>query len=227
MNKSSFPFSFILATVFVLPALLMADEVLPKKKSTESSVSVECHGRLRHGVVAIGGECTGTTITFQNMSWELQLPDESTREFAARQHKQPVVVTGTLRKIEGTETRVRWIVDVTKLTEADSRDRVVEAANVTLRGTVRAALSETSETPELSVHADDQIWQLDFSAHHATLAVAESFIGQTVLLTGSVLATPSEKERDTVKRHPSEWQAVSVKTIKASTTVEADSRFFK
>ena len=57
----------------------MADDTCP-----EPSVSVKCCGRLRHGVVAIGGETTGTTITFNRTVWELQLPDDAAREFAAR-----------------------------------------------------------------------------------------------------------------------------------------------
>ena len=46
-------------------------------RQSEPSIRVECHGKLRYGVVAIGGETTGTTITFDGMTWELKLPDEA------------------------------------------------------------------------------------------------------------------------------------------------------
>ena len=59
-------------------------------KQSEPSIRVECHGKLRHGVVAMGGETTGSTITFDGTTWELKLPDEVSRTFAKEHHKNPV-----------------------------------------------------------------------------------------------------------------------------------------
>ncbi|MBC8113826.1 MAG: hypothetical protein H7062_05575, partial [Candidatus Saccharimonas sp.] len=88
-------------------------------KQGEPSIRVECHGKLRHPVVAIGGETTGTTITFDGMTWDLKLPDEASRTFAKDHHKQPTTAVGTLRRVVGTEVPVRWIVEVEKLSEWD------------------------------------------------------------------------------------------------------------
>ena len=232
MKNSVLVFSLILTFPSVSPALSQADEIvagdiLAEDETTEPAVSVECHGRLRHGVVAIGCETTGTTISFHRVTWELQLQDATSQEFAARHHKEPVIVTGTLRKVEGTEARVRWIVDVVDLKAFPVRERFDEAATVTIRGMLRAALSQTSDTPELSVHADDQIWNLEFASDGATQMAAESLIGQSVLLSGSVFPPAEETKRRNSKLHALKTQAVRVKTIKGSSSSLTDDRFVK
>lgn len=205
----------------------MADEDPFEVATPEHAVSVQCHGRLRHGVVAVGGETTGTTITFQRLTWELQLPDNASRELAARNHKAQVVVTGNLRRVMGTEDIVRWIVDVEKISVPDSGDSFEEGAKVKIRGTLRAALSKTGDSPDLSVTTDDQHWRLDFAVDRRTRMAAESLISQQVLLTGSVLPPPEESERRTAKSEPSESHTVRVKTIEAFTDSAADSPFYR
>jgi len=227
MSQRLLSISLLLVTTLSLPAVLTADEAILTKETKEPSVSVLCHGRLRHGVVAIGCETTGTTITFHRVTWELQLPDEASRELAARHHKAPVVVTGTLRRVMGTEDIVRWIVDVEKLSALDSRDAPEEGAKVTIRGTLRATLPQTGDTPDLSVRADDQNWRLDFAADREIQTAAESLIGQPVLLTGSVLPLPQESERKTTNSPTPETHTVRVKTFEASVSDAADSRFFR
>ena len=231
--KNTLLFSGVILTfVGVLPAVSRADEfvtgeIYPEGETTEPAVSVECHGRLRHGVSAIGGETTGTTISFHRVTWELELHDAASQEFAARNHKEPVIVTGTLRKVEGTESRVRWIVDVVSLREFPARGRFEEAATVTIRGMLRAALSQTRDAPELSVRADDQIWKLEFAADGEPQTTAESLIGQLVLLSGSVLPLPEETQRNNSNLRTLKTQAVRVKTLKGSSSSAAEHRIFK
>ncbi len=227
MSQRLLSISLLLATILFLPAVLTADEVPLNEEVKQTSVSVLCHGRLRHGVVAIGCETTGTTITFHRMTWELQLPDDVSRELAAQHHKAPVVVTGTLRRVMGAEDIVRWIVDVEKLSPLDFRDSPEEGAKVTIRGTLRATLSQTGDTPDLSVRADDQNWRLDFAADRETQTAAESLISQPVLLTGSVLPLPQESERKITKTSTQETPTVRVKTVEALVNAAADSRFFR
>lgn len=237
MKNTLLLFGVILTFVGVFTALSRADEIVSAElvsgeiqaedEMPNPAVSVECHGRLRHGVAAIGCETTGTTISFHRMTWELQLPDAASREFAARHHKEPVIVTGTLQKVESTESRVRWIVDVVSLKEFPARARFEEAATVTIRGMLRAALSQTSDSPELSVHADDQIWKLEFAADATDRTAAEALIGEMVLLSGSVLPFPEEAPTSNTKLHAVKTQAVRVKTLKGSGNSAADDRFFK
>ena len=227
MSPRLFSITLFLVTAFSLPAVVAADEVFPGQEPKEPSVSVVCHGRLRDGVIAIGCETTGTTITFNRVTWELQLPDDASRKLAARYHKAPVLVTGKLRRVAGTEDAVRWIVDVEKISALDSHEVPEEGAKVTLRGTLRAALSQTGDTSDLSVRADDQIWRLDFAANRETQATAESLIGQPVLLIGSVLPVPEDSERSTTETPTAETHTVQVKTVKASAIATGDARFFR
>lgn len=226
MNARLLSNALLLLIVCSLPAAVATDEVFPQQEPKEPAVSVVCHGRLRDGVIAIGCETTGTTITFNRVTWELQLPDDASRELAARYHKSPVVVTGTLRRVAGTEDAVRWIVEVEKISPRDSRDAPEEGAKVTLRGTLRAALSQTGDTPDLSVRADDQVWRLDFAVNREAQAKAESLIGQPVLLTGNVLPGPEDSERSTTRPPAAETHTLRVRTVEASAIATGDGRFF-
>jgi hypothetical protein len=227
MSPRLFSITLILLTACSLPAIVAGDDLFPQQEPKEPSVSVVCHGRLRDGVIAIGSETTGTTITFNRVTWELQLPDDASRALAARYHKASVVVTGTLRRVVGIENAVRWIVDVDKLTARDSRHAVEEGANVTLRGTLRAALSQTSDTANLSVRADDQIWRLDFAADRDAQATAESLIGQPILITGSVLPLPEDSERNAIRSPRVETHTLRVKTVAASAIAAGDKLYFQ
>ena len=152
-------------------------------KPCEPPVRVECHGQLRHGVAAIGGETTGTTITFDRMTWELKLPSDETRAFAKEHHKKPVTAVGCLRRVVGTGVPARWIVDVERLSERDA-SAPKEGASVTVRGKLRAGDAAAGETPGTVIEAAGIIWPLDLSAETAIQARAESLAGKSVILTG-------------------------------------------
>ena len=103
------------AIVLVLLAsatILAAD---PKPTSDES-INVTVSGTLRTGVVAIGGETTGTTITAEGITWELDLgKNEEFVEAAKKLDGKKVVVQGSLERRPGVEVKERWIVTVTGL----------------------------------------------------------------------------------------------------------------
>ena len=227
MNMRLFSIRVLIFALGLLPAGLSADESRSDGETPEASVFVECHGRLRNGVVAVGGETTGTTISFHRITWELQLPDEASRHLAEMNHKAQVTVTGRLRKVLGTEELVRWVVDVETLSAGDSGEAAEEGANVTIRGTLSAKLAATGDIPELSVRTDDQLWQLDFSADRATQRTAQSLISQHVLLTGSMQPRTVEPEGRATKRSLSEPYSLRVKSIEAFSATAADSRFYK
>jgi hypothetical protein len=82
----------------------------------DDSIQVTVTGTLRTGVVAIGGETTGTTVTAQGITWELDLGKsgefvESAKKFNGKK----VVVQGNLDRRPGVEVKERWIVTVTEL----------------------------------------------------------------------------------------------------------------
>ena len=185
---------------------VMANDPHPSKPP-QPSVSVKCHGRLRHGVVAIGGETTGTTITFNREVYEIALKGDAQRDFAKEHHKGTVTATGTLRKIAGTESGVRWIIDVDQLLERDAtQDK--EELRLTIQGTLRATAPDAGDSPRLTIEADNQVWPIDFSSDAKLQVKAELLIGQPVLLTGS-LEQASEEDS-------SEPANIRVKTLEQS-----------
>jgi hypothetical protein len=204
-----------------------ADEASSENDTKKPSVSVQCQGLLRHGIVATGGETTGTTISFHRITWELQFADDSDREFAALHHKKPVLVTGALRKVVSTESMIRWIIDVKKISASDSRDSQLEGAQVTVRGALRAALSTTGDVPILSVRTDEETWRLDFAASREAQSAAELHIGQPILLKGTVLPPPDEEERGIKKPRGSEMYWIRVKAIETPNNAKTDSRFLE
>ena len=185
-----------------LCTFVMADDAPPKP-----SVLVECSGRLRHGIVAIGGETTGTTITFNRIVWELRLRDDAAREFAEEHNKEPVIVIGTLRKIAGIEVKDRWIIDVRTLKNRDATTDK-EGTRMTIQGTLRTKELRQGNSPEMTIHADGQVWPIDVSTDAEVHVNVESLVDQPVLLTGS-LERATEEESDAPL-------VIRVKTLKRS-----------
>ena len=149
------------------------------------SVAVKCSGRLRDGIVAIGGETTGTTITFNRIVWELQLHDEAARNFVATHNKEHVTVVGTLRKIVGTEVKVRWIVDVRTISKRDET-KEQEGTQLAIYGTLRTTDARRGDSHAMTIESDRQSWPIDIS-HDAELQnEAASLVDKPVLLTGSL-----------------------------------------
>lgn len=88
----------------------------------DESIEVTVRGTLRTGMVAIGGETTGTTITARGVTWELDLGrDEALRKKAESLSRKRVVVRGTLESRPGVEVRQRLIVTVRSLEAAAPR----------------------------------------------------------------------------------------------------------
>jgi hypothetical protein len=90
----------------------------------DDSIEVVVRGTLRTGMMAIGGETTGTTVNAKGATWELDFSGKP--ELAARAESltgRRVVVTGSLEVRAGVERRQRWIVSVKTLEAAGPRPR--------------------------------------------------------------------------------------------------------
>jgi len=99
-------------SIFLMCAAMLAADPTP----TEESIAVTVVGTLRTGVVAIGGETTGTTITAKGIKWELDLGKSPELPAAAEKlNGKQVTVAGTLERRSGVEVKERWIVTVTSL----------------------------------------------------------------------------------------------------------------
>ncbi len=100
------------ACLLALPAL--GAEKGPKK--------VEKTGKLKTGIVAIGGETTGTIVETKDGTFELDLgKDKELRAKAEKLSGKKVTVTGTLEVRKGVEVKERKIIKVTELKEAGDK----------------------------------------------------------------------------------------------------------
>ena len=183
---------FVFGISVTLSTFAIADDAPVK-----SSVSADCCGRLRHGIVAVGCETTGTTITFNRIVWELQLNDDAAREFAKKHHKESVVVNGLLRRVVGVETKERWIIDVKSMSELDPvKDN--EGAKLTIQGTLMEPLRPvTDDGSRAKIEVDDQIWPIVVASDAAMEDNARSLVGESIVAKASVERT-SEEDADSV-----------------------------
>ena len=93
--------------------------VADKKPAAEDSIRVTVVGTLRTGIIAIGGETTGTTITAKGITWELEFGKNAAfRKAAQKLNGKQVIIQGSLERRRGVEIKERWIVTVTSLQAA-------------------------------------------------------------------------------------------------------------
>ena len=142
--------------------------------------------------------------------------DDAAREFARGHHKETVAVTGTLRKLESTEVRVRWIIDVKKLSERDAT-KDEEGTRLTMQGTLRATDPHTDDSSRMTIDTDDEIWPIDVSPDAKLQVKAESLVGQSVVLTGSLEQV--DEEEQVTEKETSVPFIIRVKTLKQSAKV--------
>ncbi len=108
-------------------SILVASLALPvvasgAEKDNEQYIKVEIRGTLETGLVAIGGETTGTIIKVGNVIWELDLGGNQVfQDLAKKLHQETALVAGTYQKIKGVEMPERHIVNVTSLKPADEK----------------------------------------------------------------------------------------------------------
>lgn len=180
-------FLFLLA----IASTSFADEP-DSTKPGESNIHVECHGKLRHGIASIGGETTGTTITFQGVTWELKLRDDESRKLAEKFNKKPVVVVGKLSHIRGVEIPSRWIVVVEKLAERQD-DSKQESATASIVGKLKNLGKSDGDQFQSILDSGGISWLLDLDDNRALPSKVKSLDGQPVLVTGQIIRETSSK----------------------------------
>ncbi|MEP3479323.1 MAG: hypothetical protein ABJZ55_08755 [Fuerstiella sp.] len=167
-------------------ATAMADNATEKP-----DVTVEFCGRIRHGVMVIGGECTGTTIAVNRMTWEIQLTSDAQQKFAQQHHKKSVVVTGTLKKVVGIEMKDRWIIDAKKLVPQDPEKHKL-GVRMIIVGKLQPTSSKDTPAAFMTIDSGGQVWSIDLSANPKLKATASSLVGESVWVMGS-LKQPAEQ----------------------------------
>lgn len=187
------PRPLILALLVQMAASAFAAETVAQNPAT-AAIKVECRGVLRDGVVAIGGETTGTTLSFGRMTWDLSLNDDSKKTFAKEHNKKFVVVTGTMKKITGPQIPVRWVIDVDRFAEPKEGESK-PMTSVTVTGKLRSAEGSESESA-LFIEAQGIHWPLDFTDHPTLDGKAQKLLQKTVIVRGNfeqtTVARPSQ-----------------------------------
>lgn len=107
--------------LFLAIAVTQAQDNKKEAKDKEAK-KVELTGTLSTGIVAIGGETTGTIIKTQEGTFELDIgKQKDLREKAEKLSGKTVTVVGTLAIRRGVEVKERRIVTVTSLDEAKGK----------------------------------------------------------------------------------------------------------
>ena len=100
----------------------VSGQIKPGPEQSDEYIKVEIKGIIQGGVVAVGGETTGTVITAKGITWELDLSkSESFRKSAEKLDGKTVLVNGSLELRKGVEIAKRWIVTVTSLKAGDGK----------------------------------------------------------------------------------------------------------
>lgn len=97
------------------------DQKQPSDAQSKDSIQIEVVGLVKSGVVAIGGESTGITITSDGATFELDLK----RFRIANPDGKRARVSGQLALKKGVEVKRRWIIDVANIHIFDA-DQPVE-----------------------------------------------------------------------------------------------------
>src|SRR5262245_2379244 len=94
----------------------------PAWAADKPAKKVEMTGKLRTGIVAIGGETTGTGIQTKKGTFELDLgKNKELRQKAENLNGKTVKVTGSLVIRKGVAVKVRKIITVARLEEAKKK----------------------------------------------------------------------------------------------------------
>lgn len=106
-----------LAALLVLTAAALAAMPATGTKPADGALTIT--GKLATGIMAIGGESTGVTITTaQRQTYELDIKDAALKRTAEGLDGKDVTVTGTLTIKAGVEIAQRRIITVTTLEAA-------------------------------------------------------------------------------------------------------------
>lgn len=170
-------------------------------QATESSVKVICHGKLRCGMVAVGGETTGTNLSLNGLTWELQIADAKLKAFAESNHHKLVTATGTLQHVKGPERSGRWVVAVNTLTARDPKIKE-DSVSITARGTL-----EKGPKSSLKLKTDDFTWTITPPDDAQLVKKLESLDSRSVTLKGEVDCPKSKNASKNLKIIPSDVKA--------------------
>ena len=164
-----------------------AGEGARSSKAKKPEVKVQVEGTLRHGVVAIGAETTGTEITAGGTTWELDLGSEQRlQRLAARLDGKSAVAVGAFELRRGVEAPVRRVVKVVTLKEGKAKPKASKVS-VHFRGTVNhGVMAIGCESTGTTITAKKITWELELKGRKELIRAAEELDGKTAVATGTL-----------------------------------------
>ncbi|MCA9104705.1 MAG: hypothetical protein KDA83_04720 [Planctomycetales bacterium] len=148
-------------------------------------------GKLETGIVAIGGETTGTVVRASGVTWEVEWEaerEEALSTFAERISGNQVAVSGSLRLVKGVERGDRWILTAHSLAAAPAG---VAPARGIVQARIQGRLNNQvvaigGETTGTVVDAGDFSWELELGRDLDLRKAAEALDGQSVTVEGNI-----------------------------------------
>jgi len=113
------------------------------------SIKVDVTGVLKTGIVAIGGESTGTTISAKGVTWELEFPAQKKKLDLESLNGETVRVRGELEKRAGVEIKERWVVTVAHCELAKSEGEEMKISTKRKTDQVKAVSSDDGVVVEI------------------------------------------------------------------------------
>ena len=107
------PTTFLTSTTILLGIALLA-------AAQAQSNQLTLTGTLQTGVMAVGAEITGTTLTVSNQTYELDLPTNDLKKNADSLNGKQATVKGILTLKQGVEVKQRRIITVSSLEPANA-----------------------------------------------------------------------------------------------------------
>ena len=105
----------VYVSVAVLVVLTAIQVSAGADNKADSYINLTAKGKLKTGVVAPGGETTGTILTTNDGTLELDIKDKDLQKKAESLNGKTVIVTGKLTIKPGVEVKTRHIVIVDSL----------------------------------------------------------------------------------------------------------------
>ncbi|VAX40407.1 hypothetical protein MNBD_PLANCTO02-365 [hydrothermal vent metagenome] len=160
--------------------------IASNQKENKDYVKVEVHGKLQTGIMAIGGETTGTRISANGITWEVDLgKNPKLRKKGEGLGGKKVVLTGLLTRRKGVEIRERWIVVIESIKAAGNQKEKKDYVKVEVHGKLQTGIMAIGgETTGTRISANGITWEVDLGKNPKLRKKGEGLGGKKVVLTG-------------------------------------------
>ncbi len=185
-------YKLVTSSLIFLVAVTLSENAIGGKpitsnqKGNKDYVKVEIQGKLQTGIMAIGGETTGTRISANGITWEVDLgKDAKLRRKGEELGGKKVILTGLLTRRKGVEIRERWIVTMKSIKAAGNQKGNKDYVKVEIHGKLQTGIMAIGgETTGTRISANGITWEVDLGKDAKLRRKGEELGGKKVVLTG-------------------------------------------